>query len=289
MNSQASVAAARRLLPALLAAGSGDASFTLEDPHAAAKQAASPADRFLSVDGVSKRYHGPAGELLVLDDINLSVERGELVSVVGASGCGKTTLMRLIAGLESDYEGTISVNGRRISGPGINRGVVFQEPRLLPWLTVEQNVAFGLKGKTQKETRAITREHLELVGLKGFETFHPAQLSGGMAQRAAIARALVNRPEILLLDEPLGALDALTRLRMQLELEKIWRAEKIAMILITHDVEEAIYLGDRAVIMSAKPGRIDRIVPIPLPRPRNRESREFVRIKDEILREFNLK
>jgi ABC-type nitrate/sulfonate/bicarbonate transport system ATPase subunit len=242
----------------------------------------------LKIEGVSKRFKIDRGEIEVLDRINLTVAPGEFVSLIGISGCGKTTLLRLIAGLETSYEGTISIDGKRIDRPSLDRGVVFQEPRLLPWLTVEENVAFGLTGKDRKRNRAIAREHIDLVGLKGFEKFYPAQLSGGMAQRAAIARALVNRPGILLLDEPLGALDALTRIRMQKELLNIWRREKIAMVMITHDVEEAIYLGDKVVIMSSKPGRIRKVIPVDVPRPRDRDNPEFIRIKDEILGEFNL-
>jgi sulfonate transport system ATP-binding protein len=242
----------------------------------------------LKIENVSKRFKIDAGEILVLDHIDLTVAPGEFVSLIGVSGCGKTTLLRLIAGLESNYEGNITIHGKRIDRPSVDRGVVFQEPRLLPWLTVEENTAFGLAGKDKRKNRQIARDHLELVGLKGFEKFYPAQLSGGMAQRAAIARALVNRPGLLLLDEPLGALDALTRIYMQKELEKIWHREKIAMVMITHDVDEAIFLGDKVVILSSKPGRIRKVIPVDLPRPRDRDNPEFIRIRDEILGEFNL-
>ncbi len=242
----------------------------------------------LKIEGVSKRFKIEKGDIQVLDKIDLTVAPGEFVSLIGMSGCGKTTLLRLIAGLESDYEGSISIDGKRITRPSLDRGVVFQEPRLLPWLTVEENVSFGLTGRDKIRNREIAREHIELVGLRSFEKFYPAQLSGGMAQRAAIARALVNRPRLLLLDEPLGALDALTRIYMQKELQKIWAREKIAMFMITHDVDEAIYLGDKVVIMSNKPGRIRRVIPVDLPRPRDRDNPEFVRIKEYILGEFNL-
>jgi ABC-type nitrate/sulfonate/bicarbonate transport system ATPase subunit len=158
----------------------------------------------------------------------------------------------------------------------------------MPWLTVEENVGFGLNGRKSIDRKKIIQEHIDLVGLKGFEKTYPYQLSGGMAQRVAIARALVNRPEILLLDEPLGALDALTRMYMQQELEKIWEREGIAMIMVTHDIEEAIYLGDKVVIISCRPGKIKRIIPVPLPRPRDRDSSEFIRIKEEVFKEFHL-
>jgi ABC-type nitrate/sulfonate/bicarbonate transport system ATPase subunit len=166
--------------------------------------------------------------------------------------------------------------------------VVFQDHRLLPWLTIEKNVGLGLKNAKSDESRQTIQEHLELVGLKGFEKHYPHQLSGGMSQRAAIARALVNRPEILLLDEPLGALDALTRMYMHQELERIWNKEGITMIMITHDVEEAIVLSDKIVVMSSRPGTIKKIIPVSLARPRDRASYDFVRIKEEVLAEFHL-
>jgi ABC-type nitrate/sulfonate/bicarbonate transport system ATPase subunit len=245
----------------------------------------------LEIKNLNKRFKVNGDATPVLDNINLNVKAGEFVSIIGPSGCGKTTLLRLIIGLENSYEGDILLDGKRIKGPGLNRGVVFQDHRLLPWLTIERNVGLGLEGKRNGngDRKQIVQEHLELVGLQGFEKSHPSQLSGGMAQRAAIARALVNQPEILLLDEPLGALDALTRMYMQQELEKIWQREKkVTMIMITHDVEEAVYLSDKVVIMSSRPGTIKRIIPIPLARPRDRASYDFVRLKEEILEEFQL-
>lgn len=245
----------------------------------------------LEINNLNKRFKVNGDATPVLENINLTVKAGEFVSIIGPSGCGKTTLLRLIIGLENSYEGDILLDGKRITGPGLNRGVVFQDHRLLPWLTVERNVGLGLEGKRNGNgnRKQIIQEHLELVGLQGFEKAHPGQLSGGMAQRAAIARALVNQPEILLLDEPLGALDALTRMYMQQELEKIWQREKkVTMIMITHDVEEAVYLSDKVVIMSSRPGTIKKIIPIPLARPRDRASYDFVKIKEEILEEFQL-
>ena len=242
----------------------------------------------LKIEKLSKSFNVDEKELKVLEAINLDVVPGEFVSMVGTSGCGKTTLLRLIVGLDGQYEGDILLDGKRLSGPSIDRGMVFQDHRLLPWLTVEQNIGFGLHDRKKADRKAIVQQHINLVGLKGFEQAFPYKLSGGMAQRAAIARALVNRPAILALDEPLGALDALTRMYMQAELEKIWKEEKIAMIMVTHDIEEAIYLSDRVVIMSPRPGRIKRVIPVPLARPRDRDSFDFVQIKEEILKEFHL-
>ena len=205
----------------------------------------------LHIGNLSKRYEVQGEPLPVLDDITLTVDPGEFVSIVGSSGCGKSTLLRLIVGLEDDYQGEVLLDGQRVVGTSLDRGIVFQEHRLFPWLTVEQNIALGLLNATftDNEKRTSVREHIALVGLEGFETAYPHQLSGGMSQRVAIARALVNRPEVLLLDEPFGALDALTRAHLQQELHRIWQAEGITMILVTHDVEEAIYLGDKVVVM----------------------------------------
>ena len=242
----------------------------------------------LQVTNLRKKFKARNQELQVLDDINLTVAPGEFISIIGSSGCGKTTFLRLVVGLESDYEGDILLDGRKLNGPDLNRGVVFQDHRLLPWLTIEKNVGLGLKNARNEEARRTVQEHIELVGLKGFEKSYPHQLSGGMSQRAAIARALVNRPRILLLDEPLGALDALTRMYMHQELERIWEQEGISMIMVTHDVDEAIYLSDKIVIMSSRPGKIRKIIPVPLARPRERASYDFVKIKEEVLREFHL-
>lgn len=245
----------------------------------------------LELINLHKKFRVNGDATPILDNINLTVKPGEFVSIIGPSGCGKTTLLRLIIGLENSFDGEILLDGKRIKGPGLDRGVVFQDHRLLPWLTVERNVGLGLEGngKGNGKNSQVVQAHLELVGLKGFEKAYPGQLSGGMAQRAAIARSLVNRPELLLLDEPLGALDALTRMYMQQELEKIWqREEGVTMIMITHDVEEAVYLSDKVVIMSSRPGTIKRIIPVDLPRPRDRAAYDFMKLKDEILEEFHL-
>lgn len=243
----------------------------------------------IDIQHVNKHFNVKGQPLKVLDNISLSIQPGEFISIVGSSGCGKSTLLRMLIGLEADYEGDILLDGQRIQGTSLNRGIVFQEHRLFPWLTVEQNVGLGLLNGpgTQAEKDKNVQAHIALVGLKGFEKAYPHQLSGGMSQRVAIARALVNRPEVLLLDEPFGALDALTRTRLQQELQRIWQAEGITAILVTHDVEEAVYLGDRVVIMQPRPGRIKRIVDVQLPRPRDRGTADFAAIKDDILSEFS--
>jgi NitT/TauT family transport system ATP-binding protein/sulfonate transport system ATP-binding protein len=243
----------------------------------------------LNISNLSKQYQVRDKSLSVLEDISLSVKPGEFVSIVGSSGCGKSTLLKLIIGLENDFQGELLLDGSPITGTSLERGIVFQEHRLFPWLTVEQNIGIGLLNNiklSEIEKRKSVQEHLELVGLKDFASAYPYQLSGGMSQRVAIARALVNRPEVLLLDEPFGALDAFTRIYLQEELQRIWEKEGITMILVTHDVEEAVYLGDRVVVMQPNPGRIKRIIDVPLERERNRTSAGFTAVKEEVLREF---
>jgi sulfonate transport system ATP-binding protein len=244
--------------------------------------------QLLLIRDVSKSYVVNAQRLAVLRNIALDIDAGEFVSVVGASGCGKSTLLRLIIGLDTDYDGDILLEGRRIDGPGTDRGIVFQEHRLFPWLTVEQNIELGLDAGdlSPDERRRSIDSNIALVGLGGFGKAFPHQLSGGMAQRAAIARALVGRPEILLLDEPLGALDSLTRAYLQEELLRIWSHESVTMIMVTHDVEEAVYLSDRVVVMEPRPGRIRSVVPIDLPHPRDRASPGFIGLKARVLREL---
>jgi sulfonate transport system ATP-binding protein len=245
----------------------------------------------IRIRNVSKRYaqqDEANGTLLVLDDISLDIAQGEFVSVLGASGCGKSTLLRLVAGLDRDYRGDIRVDGERVRDTSLERGIVFQDHRLFPWLTASQNILAALRNAplSAQQKREAVAEHVALVGLEGFEHAYPHQLSGGMAQRVAIARGLVNRPRVLLLDEPFGALDALTRGRLQNELQRIWQHERITMILVTHDVDEAIYLGDRVVTMAPRPGRVKRIAHVDLPRPRERSDARFVRLREQILADF---
>ncbi|WP_176595345.1 MULTISPECIES: ABC transporter ATP-binding protein [Sphingobium] len=258
-------------------------------PHAREDLAQAAASRgALTVSGLDKSFDIGGKPRKILDGINLNVRPGEFVSIVGASGCGKSTLLRLIAGLDTDYSGELRLDGDRIATTSLDRGIVFQDHRLFPWMTLEQNVELALLNTdTPKSRRAqIVADHIALVNLKGFEKAYPHQLSGGMAQRAAIARALVTEPKLLLLDEPLGALDALTRVHVQSELQRIWMAQRSTMVMVTHDVEEALYLGDRVIVMSPNPGRIRRIVEVDLPHPRDRRAPLLHRLKDEILAEL---
>ena len=241
----------------------------------------------LTLRGVEKGYTLGGGRPVdVLRGIDLSIASGEIVVVVGASGCGKSTLLRIVAGLEPRDRGSIVIGERVVHGPGPDCGMVFQEHRLFPWLNVEQNVAFGVPDLPPDEQRRTVAEHIALVGLTGFERAYPHQLSGGMSQRVALARALAPRPRVLLLDEPFGALDALTKLRMQAELSSIWRAEQCTFLLVTHDVEEAIYLADRIVVLSGHPGRIQRVIDVRLERPRERTSPEFSALRRSVLSEL---
>ena len=244
-----------------------------------------PLQPALSISKLEKQFAFGAQRVPVLRSINLSIAPGEFVSIVGGSGCGKSTLLRIIAGLENAFTGSVILQGQPVAGPGTDRGLVFQEPRLFPWLTVEENIAFGLRSP-RAEKEQLVREHIDLVGLKDFATAYPHQLSGGMAQRAAIARAIVNRPQILLMDEPLGALDAFTKIQMQEELLKIWHAEQSTVILVTHDIDEAIFLSDRVLVMSNRPGTIRKDYAIKLSRPRDRNSDEFVWFRRQIYNEF---
>jgi ABC-type nitrate/sulfonate/bicarbonate transport system ATPase subunit len=240
----------------------------------------------IEIVDVKKQYEVDNETLQVLGGLTLSIEPGEFSSIVGVSGCGKSTLLRLLIGLDRDYDGEIRVGGKAVQGTSLDRGIVFQEHRLFPWLTVRENVGLGLTNSTwsDAEKQRAVQEHIELVGLRGFEGAYPHQLSGGMAQRAAIARGLVNRPSILLLDEPFGALDALTRSNLQQELQRIWQTEKISMVLVTHDVDEAVYLGDRVVVLQARPGRIQRVVDVDVPHPRDRNDPRLKTLVDEVRR-----
>ena len=242
----------------------------------------------LQIRGLNKAYRIEGRSLPVLQNIHLDVSPGEFVSIVGASGCGKSTLLRLIVGLEAEYEGDILLDGKRIAATSLERGIVFQDHRLFPWMTVSQNIALALKNHalSQAEKDRQVAEHIALVNLSGFENAYPHQLSGGMAQRAAIARALINKPKVLLLDEPLGALDALTRVHLQRELQRIWVQQRCTVIMVTHDIEEALYLGDRVIVMDAHPGRIKHQIQVDLPHPRDRRSSVLQGYKEQLLEEL---
>lgn len=232
---------------------------------------------FSSTDDTTESTHA-------LDQVSVNIEAGELVSLVGPSGCGKSTLLRLIAGLDSPDSGELWVGSEQIAAPSAERGLVFQDPNLFPWLTVRRNIEAGLVARgVLQEKRGEVDEFMRLVGLESFATAFPHHLSGGMAQRAALARALINHPKVLLLDEPLGALDAFTRMRMQDEVLRLWDARGTTMVLVTHDIDEAIYMSDRIVIMTARPGRVERTIEIELKRPRERNSPDFLRYRVEIL------
>jgi sulfonate transport system ATP-binding protein len=243
----------------------------------------------LRLSGVSKRFDAPHGGIVTaLDGVDLNVGRGEIVGLVGTSGCGKSTLLRIVGGLDGPSEGTVEIDGRAVAGPNPQVGFIFQEPRLMPWLTVRQNAEFGLAALPRGEREAVSSAVLTRVGLSGFADALPQQLSGGMAQRAAIARALVTRPSVLLLDEPFSALDAFTRISLQDHLLEIWREDRPTMLFVTHDIEEALVLSDRIEVMRGRPGRIHREYAVDFPRPRRRSDPALLAVKESILEDLDL-
>ncbi len=242
----------------------------------------------LRVEHLSKVFSNGNREIEAISDVSLEIRQSEFVMIVGPSGCGKTTLINIIGGLESATSGSVLLDGRQVSGPGADRGMVFQGYSLFPWLTVQKNVEFGLKMKKLPagQRAEIAARYIDLVGLKGFENALPKQLSGGMKQRVAIARTLANEPEILLMDEPFGALDAQTRVVMQELLAGISRRTGTTILFITHDIDEAVLLGDRIYVMSRRPGRIRDTLTVELPEPRNHHClvmAEFQQIKSHIM------
>ena len=241
----------------------------------------------LKIDNVYKEYQGRNGKTIALNGVNLEIKENEFICVVGPSGCGKSTLLNIIAGLLEPTSGTVTLDGKVIEGTGVERGVVFQQYALFPWRTVLKNVMFPLEMKKvpKEEAETIARKYIKSVGLEGFEKSYPKELSGGMKQRVAIARAYAANPEVLLLDEPFGALDAQTRVQLQTELLETWEKEKKTCFFITHDVDEAIILAQRVIIMSARPGRIKKIVDIDIPYPRTQATKtdpRFLELKSEI-------
>jgi NitT/TauT family transport system ATP-binding protein len=248
-------------------------------------QVAGPIPGQLIVDGVSKRFKTSRSEVHALDDVSLHVVPGEFICLVGPSGCGKSTLLDIIAGLTKPDSGSVSADGQPVEGPGRHRLVMFQESALFPWLTVFGNVMFGLKLRADlndAERRDIANRHLELVGLQKFTRSNVHELSGGMKQRVALARSLAPDPRILLMDEPLAALDAMTREQLYSDIQEIWHARKKTIVLVTHNVREAVCLGDRVILLSPRPGSIREAFAIDLPRPRDINSPELARHAVEI-------
>ncbi|MFB9276064.1 ABC transporter ATP-binding protein [Cohnella cellulosilytica] len=243
------------------------------------------ANPLLEIEGLSKRFVGAKGTVTALQNIDLSVREGEFITIIGPSGCGKSTLLRIVAGLDTQYAGSVELEGSPIDKPGIDKGFIFQEHRLFPWLTVEKNIASDLS-LSNKEVRRDVDELIELVRLQGFEKAYPRELSGGMAQRVSIARALLRKPKILLLDEPFGALDAFTRAHMQEVLLEVWRNNRTTMLFVTHDIDEAVFLGERVVILKPRPGEISRIVPIEMAYPRKKTSPDFQSARLKVLSQF---
>ncbi|MFC0220150.1 ABC transporter ATP-binding protein [Pseudochelatococcus lubricantis] len=240
----------------------------------------------LAIENVRKTFTVETRTFAALDDVSLTLRHNEIVSILGPSGCGKSTLLRLVAGLETPDAGALFINGRGpVAGPARDCAIVFQDHRLFPWLTVSGNVDLALDScrLAPAERRERVRRYIALVGLGSFASAYPRQLSGGMAQRAAIARALVAEPALLLMDEPFGALDSLLRTRLQGELLDIWERNRVTILLVTHDVEEAIYLSDRVVVMQPNPGRIRAVVDVGLPRPRQREETAFIALRKSLL------
>jgi len=243
----------------------------------------------LEIARVTKAFADGAGvNHTALEQVELSIGEHEIVSLVGTSGCGKSTLLRLVSGLERPSGGSVLLQGKSVAGPSPAVGMVFQEPRLMPWLTVAENIRLALLDLPRAEQEWRIAEVLEKVGLAGFARALPRQLSGGMAQRVAIARALVRRPSVLLLDEPFSALDSFTRLKLQDHLAELWNQERFTLILVTHDVEEAVLISDRVVILRGHPGRVHRILDVDLPRPRRRTAPEVQDLKEEIIRSLDL-
>lgn len=246
-------------------------------------------ETILRIAHVSRCYQDKGRAVEALHDINFEMHTGEFVSVIGASGCGKTSLLRLVAGLDQMNSGTILFHGEPVTEPHYKRGYIFQQHNLFEWLTVEKNVAAGLKARhVFQKNKDKVQKYIDLVGVDGFEKAYPHQLSGGMSQRVAIARALINEPELLLLDEPMGALDSFTRADIQDKLLEIRKEKNLTMLLVTHDVDEAIYMSDRIVIMTPRPGKISEIIEVRIPYPRNRGGEDFLQLRRVLLDKFDL-
>ncbi len=242
----------------------------------------------LAIRGLSMTFRGELDDVRVLEDLALDVREGEFVCILGPSGCGKSTLLNIVAGFLPPTAGSVRIDGEEVRGPDPRRIFVFQERGVFPWLTVEGNIGFGLGRLSRAERERRVAHYVQLVGLKGFEKAYPHELSGGMKQRAEVARALAVDPDMLYLDEPFGALDSITRLVMRGELLRIWQTEKKTILFVTHDIEESVQLADRVVVLSARPARIRRIVEIDLPHPRDLSSRRYLELRDGIFEEIGL-
>jgi len=243
----------------------------------------------IHIQALSKAFTESNKTVRALDRFELDIKDGEFICLLGPSGCGKTTVLRIVAGLESKSAGKVLVHGRAVDSAGSDRGMVFQEFALFPWRTVRRNIEFGLemRGAPPEVRHRESSRLINLVGLKGFEDTHPRQLSGGMKQRVGIARALANNPAVLLMDEPFGSLDAQTRNLMQRELLRIWAATKKTILFVTHSVDEAVFLADRIVVMTARPGKVRETIEVGLPRPRDRTSKEFISVRGKVLAELD--
>lgn len=244
----------------------------------------------IEIDNLGKVFRSPSGnDMIALNNISFSIEPGDFIVLVGPSGCGKTTLLRSIAGLEKPTSGRIYLDRKEIKDTSYERGFVFQDPKLFKWLNIEQNVAFGLKARSvYKKNKKDVQMYIDLVGLSGFEKVYPHQLSGGMAQRAALARAMINHPKVLLMDEPFGALDAFTRVEMQRELLKIWNERRMTMVMVTHDIDEAVFLSTKIVVMSHRPARIKKILDNDITHPRGRDQHDFLKLRHEIIESLDI-
>lgn len=242
----------------------------------------------IEIRNVKKVFPIKNSSIEVLKNVDLKIADGEIITIVGGSGCGKSTLLRIISGLDTATDGEVVIDGKQVDGSSKKDiGVVFQEPRLFPWSTVEKNIEFGITDKlTKEEKKERVKYYIDLVGLTGFEKALPHQLSGGMQQRVNIARSLINEPKALLLDEPFGALDAFTKINLQNEVLKIWEKKKTTLIIVTHDIDEAVYMGNRVVVMSSKPGVVKKVIPVELPRKRNRTGSDFAYIRRKVFAEF---
>lgn len=255
---------------------------TLQETRRSAAAPASGVEAKIAIRGVNKQFARRGDELVVLQDVDLTIRKAEFVCLLGPSGCGKSTLLNIVGGFDRPTSGNVEIDGEPVLGPDPRRVFVFQEYGIFPWASVWDNIALGLRGRSDAEQHEIIGRYIELVGLQGFEKSYPAELSGGMKQRVAVARALAVSPDVIFMDEPLGALDSLTRLSMRAEILRIWQQEQMTILFVTHDVDEALQLADRIVVMSARPGRVREIVEVGMQHPRDLGSLEYGRSRNRL-------